>query len=303
MDKQDSGISFIFPAYNEAAAVGLTLAALKKNLRAAAIPSEIILVNDGSTDATAAEAEKITDIRIINHPSNLGYGHAIKTALPHTRYEWIGIIDADDSYPADALPQMLAEMARGFDMVVAARQNLAGFDRPLKQLLRRLYVGVVNFVIIGTPVEDPNSGFRIFKKKQALEIFPFLCGTFSFTTSLTIMLLGNQRFVKYLPIQLKRRRGASKVRPLRDSIRTIQLILETMLFLNPSKYFILIIAAGFFLVLIPSFILAQAAGPAAAFGYLFFGLAAMLTFALGAVGYLIRSTATLPRLDTIPYEK
>ncbi|KJU81955.1 Glycosyl transferase, family 2, partial [Candidatus Magnetobacterium bavaricum] len=179
------------------------------------MPWEIILVDDGSHDNTSELIKNLNQAVIIRHPVNIGYGNALKTGLRHAQYNWIGTVDADGSYTIEAIPELLQEMRKGFDMVIASRVNIAMIDKPIKRMFRFFFKILIR-VIFKTEIEDPNSGLRIYKKSLVLVFLPFLCGSFSFTTSLTLLSVGMSYFVKYVPVQYCSRQGTSKVRHIRD---------------------------------------------------------------------------------------
>jgi hypothetical protein len=89
-----------------------------------------------------------------------------------------------------------------------------------------------------------NSGLRLFKKDIVTEMLQRLCRGFSFSTTLTLSFMSSNRFVHFEPIDYLSRVGSSKVRYLRDTLRTIQLMLETIVYYNPVK-------AGVILMLFP----------------------------------------------------
>jgi hypothetical protein len=105
----------------------------------------------------------------------------------------------------------------------------------------------------GRRIPDVNSGLRVFSRREALPLLDNLCDTFSFTTSLTLAYLMTARFVGYLPIAYHTRVGTTKVRLLRDSLRTLQFIVQAILYYNPLKLFLLIcglLSAGGLLLLL-----------------------------------------------------
>ena len=83
---------------------------------------EIIVVDDGSTDGTVEVARSQEGVRLIQHHTNRGYGAAIKTGIRLARYDCVAIIDADGTYPPEALPGLL-EVTDEYDMVVGARPS------------------------------------------------------------------------------------------------------------------------------------------------------------------------------------
>jgi len=285
MRKQE--ISYVVPAFNEEASIDNTLRRLVKVLSETGISYEIILVNDGSKDNTKELAAQFLEVKTINHPVNIGYGNALKSGIKNARYEWIGIVDADGSYPIEDIPQLINEMQSGFDMVIGSRINTAQMDKPVKKFFRWIYKTILKFVVKGS-IEDANSGFRIFKRDMAVSLLPFLCGTFSFTTSLTILAMGNDFFVKHIPIQYHPREGKSKVHHIRDSVRTLQYIVQGITFFNPIKFFMLLSFCMVLIVCIPAMFLALFRMHTLSLYYMIFGTTVTLLVALGILGDIIR---------------
>ena len=90
----------------------------------------------------------------------------------------------------------------------------------------------------GRKIPDINSGLRVFRKSKIVPFFDTLCDTFSFTTSLTLAYMMKGKFVKYIPIEYDKRIGETKVKLFKDSSRTLQFIVEAILYYNPIKIFI-----------------------------------------------------------------
>ena len=111
-------LTLIVPAYNEAEGGGAVVREARQALDGAGLVHEIIVVDDGSTDGTGAEAAA-AGARVITHPANGGYGRSLKHGIMESRYDLIAISDAVGTYPVDALPGMLRRLG-GFDMVVGA---------------------------------------------------------------------------------------------------------------------------------------------------------------------------------------
>lgn len=282
-----TGISMVVPAYNEEKSIVDTVLRLKKTLGEIDIPHEIIIVNDGATDGTQSALAAMTDISVINHPLNIGYGNSIKSGINKAKYDWIGIIDADGSYPIEDLKHFIAEMHKGFDMVVGNRTNINEIDSFAKRIFRGIFKKLVSF-LNDSRIEDPNSGFRVFKREMVLKLFPFLCGTFSFTTSLSILTSGLFYFVKFIPITYSKRSGKTKVKHLRDSIRTLQFILQGVVFFNPIKFFIILAAIMVLVVCIPAMVIAMFQMHTLSLYYMIFGVAVFIMIGMGALGDIIR---------------
>jgi glycosyltransferase involved in cell wall biosynthesis len=259
-------LSVIVPVYNEESAIGEMLAELHGVLAAepALEAFEILVVDDGSTDGTAAavlaEANGTPSVRLLRRERNRGYGAAIKHGLNHAEHDLVAIIDGDGTYPPQAIPALLRGMGGGgfpaqpppavtdggpgpspgvkgvadaAAMVVGARRvNDAAplLRRPAKWLLRTLASYLAE-----EPIPDLNSGLRLFRKDAALRFVRLLPSRFSFTTTLTLAMLCDEMPVRYVPIECRRRRGRSKIRPLRDTLAFLMLIATTVTYFRPLK--------------------------------------------------------------------
>lgn len=231
-------ISVVIPAYNEQGAIHHTVAEVRRTLESMNIEGfEVIVVNDGSTDNTAAEAHEV-GAKIVNHPHNVGYGKSLKNGILAARNDTIVITDADLTYPFEQVPRLYQEYLKGFDMVVGRRTGKHVNESIIKSPLRRILRFLVEFTA-GRKIPDINSGLRVFSKKTVAPYFNHLCDTFSFTTSLTLAYMMTGRFVSYIDIPYEKRLGQTKVRLFRDSLRTLQFILQAITYYNPIKVFIL----------------------------------------------------------------
>ena len=228
-------LTVVVPAFNEAAAIAQTVQALRSAL--SGVEHEIIVVDDGSTDQTGPKAAA-AGARVLNHPHNLGYGAALKAGIRAAQYDTVVITDADGTYPNDQMPRLVEEFGQGFDMVVGARSGSHYRESALKAPLRALLKWLVEFTT-GRRIPDVNSGLRVFSRQTVLPYLDTLCDTFSFTTSLTLAYMMTSKFVRYVPIDYHQRVGQTKVRLFRDSLRTLQYIVQAILYYNPLKLFIL----------------------------------------------------------------
>ena len=281
-------ISIIIPAYNEEDAISETIKEIKKVLKENNLleGSEIIVVNDGSTDKTK---EKIIeeDVILINNPQNMGYGYSLKKGILNAKNETIVITDGDSTYPFSEIPKMLKEKEKGFDLIVGARTGKHYKESIRKEILRKILKLFVEFVS-GKKIKDINSGLRIFDKSTVTKYFPRLCNTFSFTTSQTLAYFMNNLSVCYIDIPYNKRKGKTKVRLFKDSLKSIRYILEAGIYYNPLKIFTLLTFLCIFLSII-GFIISHFARINA--GYIL-GIGGLLIsiiiFALGILATLLK---------------
>lgn len=241
-----SQLSIIIPAYNEAGGIQETVTRVRALAVREGWEHEVIVVDDGSTDTTAQEAEA-AGARVVRHPMNAGYGlslqHGIQNAryplIANARYPLIAITDADGTYPIEELPALLQMVQEGFDMAVGARQGTEYKKGLWKYPARILFRWLAEYVA-GRRIPDINSGLRIFRRDRVLPHLPYTCFGFSFTTSITLIFFLQGWFVGYRPIPYAKRIGASKVRHLRDTLRTAQIMVSIISRYNPIKLFLLI---------------------------------------------------------------
>jgi glycosyltransferase involved in cell wall biosynthesis len=235
-------ISIVIPAYNEENAILLTINHIKKVMEDVKIsPWEVVIVDDGSSDGTPnclKELPESLPIKVIRHPHNLGYGRSLKDGITAAQYDTIVITDADLTYPFENLKDLLAEYDKGFDMVVGKRTGKFYRESIIKSPLRKILKFLVEFTA-GRSVPDINSGFRLFSKSVVTGYFKHLCNTFSFTTSMTLAYMMTGKTVQYVEIPYHERSGQTKVKLFRDSLRTLQYILQSINYYNPLKIFIL----------------------------------------------------------------
>jgi len=236
--KKQPEITIVIPAYNEERAIGGVLEQLLAVMSRTGVPYEIIVVDDGSQDATAEVSERCEGVTVLRHRENRGYGAALKTGIRHARYDLICTTDADGTYPGERIPDLVACLVEGgYDMIVGARVgeevNIPLARRPAKWAIGRL----ANFAV-GEPIPDLNSGLRVFRREVALRLLNLLPDQFSFTVTITLAMLTNGYLVDYVPINYYARIGRSKIRPIRDTINFVHLVLRITLYFVPLKVFL-----------------------------------------------------------------
>lgn len=230
-------VSIVLPAYNEEDGIGQVITELKRALKHMGgdkiAAHEILVVDDGSDDRTAEIAEA-NGARVLRHPTNIGYGKALLTGFAAARHDWILMMDADGSYPPADIAELLAP-SPDFDMVIGARQGSFFWGSPARALLRRCYLVLAGFVA-GYTIPDANSGLRLIRKSSILSTMPVLCYGYSFSTTMTLSFLQAGKFVAFVPVSYRARKGRSKVSLVRDILRTLQTMVQVILYYNPLKF-------------------------------------------------------------------
>ena len=229
-------VSVLVPCYNEEHAVADTI----EKLDAAMAPLghfEIVAIEDGSTDLTLQKLKELAarfgSLRVVPHDRNRGYGAALKTGMRNARSELIAIIDADGTYPIDDLPK-LVRMAEDYDMVVGARTG-EEVKYPLIRKIPKFFLRAWINWIVNYKVPDINSGMRVFRKSMAQKFVRVLPNGFSFTITITISALRNNYRVFFEPINYFARTGKSKISPIKDTLRFMQIIGRTGMYFAPLR--------------------------------------------------------------------
>lgn len=233
-------ISVVIPVYNEEEAIVKTLEGLQDVLEKHFKEYEIIVVDDGSIDTTFERIAKakIRKISLIKHVENLGYGKSLLDGITTAKFSCVAIIDGDGSYDPKDIGKLYPYFSQ-YDMVVGARQGKE-YRRGVWKRPARKFFKILAEYASGRKIPDVNSGLRIFKKEIALDFRDSLCTGFSFTTTMTLIFLLNNYYVKYVPIEYVKREGKTKVNHFRDTFRVGQIIVQAILYYNPIKLFLLI---------------------------------------------------------------
>jgi glycosyltransferase involved in cell wall biosynthesis len=236
-------ISIILPVFNEEDSIVTAIESIQKLFSSQLTEFEILVVDDGSTDKTKVRVQEFLrsdvrrNIRLVEHPHNLGYGAALKTGIRESKFKYCGIMDSDSTYdPKDLLALYSLLIKDGFDMVVGSRQGKFYQGSIRKRLLRLLLRNFVEYMT-GRLIPDINSGIRVFSKEKVSENSRLLSDKFSFTTSITLSFMMRNFFVAYLPVSYDNRKGETKVKLISDSFRTFGFVLSVAAYYNPLRIF------------------------------------------------------------------
>jgi glycosyltransferase involved in cell wall biosynthesis len=237
MDSNAAFTSIVIPAFNE----GQAVATLVASLRATAPWHEIIVVDDASTDDTAARAET-AGARVIRHPYNKGNGAAVKSGIRQATGAFVLIMDADGQHlPTDA-PRLVAELDT-FDLVVGARATWTQANTA-----RRIGNTLLNELatyLTELPIPDLTSGFRAARRDCLLEFIHLLPNGFSTPTTTTLAFIKAGYSVKFEPVEAAPRQGTSKIRLGVDGVRFVLIVLKVITLFSPLRIFLPVSVATF----------------------------------------------------------
>jgi glycosyltransferase involved in cell wall biosynthesis len=231
MISNETKISIIIPVYNEVDSIHNIVSDLK-----ALYPAyEIIVINDGSTDNTAAEAQK-AGAKVFSHPYNIGNGAAIKSGIRVATGDILVFMDGDGQHNPKDIAKLLEHLPE-FDMVVGARSisDQASLGRAFGN---KLYNWFASYVAKFS-IKDLTSGFRAAKSSVARNFLYLLPNTYSYPTTLTLGVLRSGMSVKYVPIKIEHRKtGKSNIKMLRDGVRFFMIITRICTLYSPMRVFL-----------------------------------------------------------------
>lgn len=245
-------LSVVLPAHNEQQAITGVLEEIVEVLSGEPIRYEIVVVDDASTDRTAELAEEFArccwqcPVRVVRRTECRGAGASRKVGIRQARGEIVVMLDADGTYPAQSIPELLAHFP-AYDQVNGARTSEQGtlpwLRRPAKWFIRKLAC-----YLTGHEIPDLNTGLKAFRRQEMLRWLWVVPDGFSCVTTMTLAFLTNGYAVKYVPTVYRPRIGRSKFRPVGDTLAYLSTVLRMVLYFRPLKVFLplsgLMILAG-----------------------------------------------------------
>ncbi|MBI3770800.1 MAG: glycosyltransferase [Deltaproteobacteria bacterium] len=225
--QDELAVSVIVPAYNEAARLPATLDALESHLASRGGEAEIIVVDDGSIDATAATVERrprgAVRVASVRLPVNRGKGRAVVAGVAASRGRVVAFIDADLPYTLANLDEAVRLVAGGeADIALGARDLPASSYDPsyplARQIAGRTYAALVRLAL-GLPFGDTQCGLKSFRRASARALFPLLTiDGYGFDVELVYLACTRRHRIVRFPVTLSHRHE-SRVRLARDSFR------------------------------------------------------------------------------------
>ena len=225
-------LSVVLPAKNEAEGLRRTLPALRAEMPDA----QIIVVDDGSTDATAQVA-LAHGAEVLSAPYSMGNGAAIKRGARAARGEILVFMDADGQHDPRQIPLLLQKLDEGFDMAVGAR--VQGGQANMGRGVANAFYNRLGSWMTGHRILDLTSGFRAVRAAKFREFLHLLPNGFSYPTTSTMAFFRSAYPVAYVPVVVARRMGTSShIRPIKDGVRFLLIIFKIASLYSPLKLFV-----------------------------------------------------------------
>ena len=235
---EPSTTSIVIPAFNEAQAIGPLVAAL----RAAAPWHQIIVVDDGSGDATAERARE-AGATVVQHPYNKGNGAAVKTGIRTATGDYVLIIDGDGQHRAADAPRIVSKLG-DYDLVIGARST--GTQVNHARLIGNSALNWLAGYLTGRTVPDLTSGFRAARRSHLREFLHLLPNGFSTPTTTTLAFIKAGYNVWFEPVEAEARVGRSNIKFVRDGLKFLMIALKIVTLFSPLRVFLPISLAAFF---------------------------------------------------------
>ena len=170
--------SLILPAYNESERLGESIPKVEDYVRDRGLKAEIIVVNDGSTDATAEVVRRFgaanPAIRLLENPGNRGKGYSVRNGMLHARGAVALFTDADLSSPITEADKLFTALAAGADVAIGSRWLQRELQTERQPLLRQLYGRLFNLalrMVLGLRYRDTQCGFKAFNRRAIETVF------------------------------------------------------------------------------------------------------------------------------------
>lgn len=236
---RELGCIVVMPTYNNAGTLARVIGDVLQ------YAEDVLVVNDGSTDATQSILEQIDGIRIHSYAENRGKGHALKCGLK-LAYEWgfryALTIDSDGQHYADDIPAFIERIEQVPDSLLIGARNLTADNMPSKNTFANRFSNFWYRVETGQRLEDTQSGFRLYPLRK-LQHIRFLTTRYEFEVEIIVRAAWRGVRVENLPIKVyypPQEERVSHFRPLRDftriSILNTVLVLYALLFYYPWRF-------------------------------------------------------------------
>lgn len=296
-----TNLSIVIPAYNEetgiAAIINRVLGIRAELADIGVAGLELLVVDDGSQDGTADIVASMTEVQLIRHTRNKGYGAALKTGFCQATGDLIGFLDADGTYPPEYFPKLCQAALNGADLVIGSRMAGADSEMPITRKIGNHFFATLLSIVGRQRITDSASGMRVFKRGILERIYPLPDGL-NLTPVMSTRAVHEKIEMVEVPIPYSERMGRSKLSVVRDGSLFLGSIIWTALTYNPVRIlgliglanllFAALVVAGLVVVRLNGVTSLSPLGIAAVFAALVASVTGISIFSLGITfNYLV----------------
>jgi dolichyl-phosphate beta-glucosyltransferase len=221
--------SIVIPAFNESSRILATLEAVVNCVRSRGWQAEILVVNDGSTDATAEIvrnfAASAREVRLIENPGNRGKGYSVRAGMLEAKASILMFTDSDLSAPIEEAERLFAALEAGADIAIGSRWLESGRQTHRQPLYRQFFGRCFNAVtraVMGLPFADTQCGFKAFTRQAAMIVFPLqTIERWGFDPEILFIALKRGLRVKEVPVTWAHDER-TRMSYLKDGVRMLQ---------------------------------------------------------------------------------
>jgi dolichyl-phosphate beta-glucosyltransferase len=225
--------SIIIPAYNESSRIRPTLDEVLRYVEECKWDVEILVVDDGSRDDTAAIVREYSrahsQISLIENPGNRGKGYSVRNGMLHAGGDICLFTDADLSSPITEAPKLFDALAAGADIAIGSRWLRSDLQTERQPLYRQLFGRIYNLVLrifLGLNFVDTQCGFKAFRREAAQRIFPLQrIERWGFDPEILFLARRLGFSVKEVPVVWAHSQG-TRLSPFRDGVRMFGEVLK-----------------------------------------------------------------------------
>jgi dolichyl-phosphate beta-glucosyltransferase len=218
--------SIVLPAFNESERIAATIENIFTFAAKKSWQTEIIVVNDGSTDDTVEVVRRCAatrpGLRLLQNPGNRGKGYSVRHGILQAQGEILLFSDADLSSPIAEAEKLFAAIAAGADIAIGSRWLKTELQLRRQPLYRQIYGRIFNLalrLILGLQFKDTQCGFKAFTRRAAHALFPLQkIERWGFDPELLYLAKRLHLRVEEVPVAWAHREG-TRINPLRDGMR------------------------------------------------------------------------------------
>ena len=234
-DTAQIDLSIVIPAYDEEDRIGATLKRIVEYMQVQPETWEILVVDDGSTDGTAAAVKNACQsdsVHLLQYNGNRGKGYAVRYGILHAQGNFVLFSDADLATPIEELVHLMDAIRQGFDIAIGSRDvpgaKLERRQSAIRELGGKLFNRCVQLIAV-PGIHDTQCGFKLFTRASAQKIFS-LCRIDNFSFDVEVLFLARKLGykIKETPVRWTHQDG-SKVRFVRDAIRMFKTLFRIRL--------------------------------------------------------------------------